>query len=125
LVSYSTKDKTVSFAYFDAYGTIIVYLFGGIYGIIVGFFTKAPKENFEQADKYQKSRFSLQLSLLGAFFLFSTFILSYTSILTGIDGAPRYFRFNGGAILVAFGLIAGIAGNYVVSLLIGKGKMNI
>ena len=40
LVSYSTTNKTESFNYFDAYGTIIVYLFGGVYGIIVGALTK-------------------------------------------------------------------------------------
>jgi hypothetical protein len=28
----------------DAYGTILVYLFGGVYGIIVGAFTKSKVE---------------------------------------------------------------------------------
>lgn len=40
LVGYSTTNKDVSFNYFDSYGTIIVYLFGGVYGIIVGALTK-------------------------------------------------------------------------------------
>lgn len=40
LVCYSTTNKDQSFSYFDAYGTIIVYLFGGVYGIIVGALTK-------------------------------------------------------------------------------------
>jgi hypothetical protein len=43
LVCYSTKDKNDSFMYLDAYGTILVYLFGGIYGLLVGVFTKTPK----------------------------------------------------------------------------------
>lgn len=43
LVSFSTANKTNSFVYLDAYGTILVYLFGGIYGIIVGALTKTPR----------------------------------------------------------------------------------
>lgn len=125
MVCYSTKDKTNSFIYLDAYGTILVYLFGGIYGLLVGFFTKTPKETQEQLERARKSRVSLQLSLLGALFIFATFIVSYTGILSGTNGSPKYFRFNAGAILVMFGLIAGIVGNYVGSFLVGKGKMHI
>lgn len=43
LVSFSTANKTRSFVYLDAYETILVYLFGGVYGIIVGALTKSPR----------------------------------------------------------------------------------
>lgn len=45
LVCYSTQNKSDPFTYLDAYGTILVYLFGGVYGIIVGFLTKVPKDS--------------------------------------------------------------------------------
>ena len=40
LSCYSTVYKDSSFTYFDAYGTIVVYLFGSVYGIIAGALTK-------------------------------------------------------------------------------------
>lgn len=40
LACYSTANKDSSFSYFDAYGTIVVYLFGSVYGIIAGALTK-------------------------------------------------------------------------------------
>jgi hypothetical protein len=62
-------------------------------------------------------------------------VFSYTGILTfpnqisfSFDQAFQSqlnFRFNSGAILVIFGLIAGIIGNYVGSLLFGIGKMQV
>ena len=42
LFCYSTDNKNNSFTYFDAYGTIVVYLFGSLYGLIAGLFTKTP-----------------------------------------------------------------------------------
>lgn len=67
----------------------------------------------------------MQLALIGSFFLFATFILNYTGILTGLAGASQYFRFNSGAILVMFGLVAGIIGNFASSIILGRGRMNI
>ena len=63
--------------------------------------------------------------MLGSLFLFATFCLSYTGVLTGLVGTPYYFRFNSQTILVMFGLASGILGNFCISLLIGKGKMNL
>lgn len=48
LACYSTENKDERFPYMDAYGTILVYLFGGVYGIIVGAFTKSPITNSDQ-----------------------------------------------------------------------------
>lgn len=48
LACFSTQNKDGSFVYFDAYGTILVYLFGGVYGLLVGVFTKTPRETQEQ-----------------------------------------------------------------------------
>lgn len=58
-------------------------------------------------------------------FLFGTFCLSYTSILTGTAGIPENFRYNSGALLIMFGLIGGILGNFSVSFILGKGVMNV
>jgi hypothetical protein len=125
LVSYSDKNKDEIFSYFDAYGTIVVYLFGGLYGILVGALTKTPKTD-EQTNRARKSRFSLLLSLLGAFFLFATFVTSFTSVITGRINSPQEnFRLNAGAIHVSFGLAGGIIGNFAASLLAGKGKFSI
>lgn len=43
--------------------------------------------------------------------------------MTGLATGPQNFRFNSGAILVMFGLTAGIIGNFAISLLVGKGRM--
>lgn len=126
LACYSIENKDASFAYFDTYGTIIIYLFGGVYGIIVGALTKTPPiETADDIERSRKSRMSLHLSLLGSFFIFATFILSYTGLLSLSNSAYRYFRFNSAAILVTFGLAGGILGNYVVSILTGKGRANL
>ena len=42
LISYSNTYKDGSFHYLDDYGTILVYLFGGIFGLVVGFLTRTP-----------------------------------------------------------------------------------
>lgn len=75
--------------------------------------------------RWVKSRVSLTLSLLGSLFLFGTFCLSYTSILTGTSGSPENFRYNSGALLIMFGLIGGILGNFSISFILGKGVMNV
>lgn len=43
LASYSVQNKSSSFGYLDAYGTILVYLFGGIYGFIAAALNRSPK----------------------------------------------------------------------------------
>lgn len=43
LASYSVQNKASSFGYLDAYGTILVYLFGGIYGFIAAALNRSPK----------------------------------------------------------------------------------
>jgi hypothetical protein len=43
LVCFSTVHKHDYFVYLDNYGTILVYLFGGVYGIIVGLLNKSPR----------------------------------------------------------------------------------
>lgn len=42
VVCYSTRSKDASFVYLDAYGTILVYLFGGVYGFVTAFLNKSP-----------------------------------------------------------------------------------
>ena len=42
LFCYSTGSKDKFLVYFDAYGTIFVYLFGSVYGLIAGSLTKTP-----------------------------------------------------------------------------------
>lgn len=45
LISFSTTYKSGSFVYFDDYGTILVYLFGGAFGLIAAILTRTPVEN--------------------------------------------------------------------------------
>lgn len=86
LVCFSTANKSSSFSYFDAYGTIVVYLFGGVYGMIVGALTKtSPITTQDQVEKTSRSRVSLTLSTLGSFFIFASFILSFTNAITRAD----------------------------------------
>lgn len=42
LACYSTRNKDRSFDYFDTYGSMMVYLFGSVYGIIAGAFVRKP-----------------------------------------------------------------------------------
>ena len=68
---------------------------------------------------------SLTLSMLGSFLIFATFIFSFTGALSRNAETERNYRFNSAAILVSFGLAAGILGNYVTSILTGKGRVNV
>lgn len=63
--------------------------------------------------------------MLGSFFIFATFILSFTGALSSSAQSQYNFRFNSAAILVVFALAGGIIGNYVTSILAGKGRVNI
>lgn len=126
LACYSTANKDASFVFFDAYGTIVIYLFAGVYGIITGALTKTPPMDSPDAqERSRKSRMSLHLSLLGSFFIFATFIMSYTDTITVTIDTVDSFRVNSSAILVCFGLAGGILGNFVVSILVGKGRASL
>lgn len=116
LISYSTTYKTGSFVYLDDYGTILVYLFGGAFGLIAAFLTKTPVTDIKEfRTRHSKSTFFF--SAIGSLFIFGSFICSFTGI---IEGRNNY-RLNSGALMMAFGIVGGIIGNFVGSIFTGNG----
>ena len=116
LISYSTTYKDGSFTYLDDYGTILVYLFGGICGLITGYLTKSPVEDIREVRR-KHSKTTFFFSAIGSLFIFGSFITSFTGI---IEGRNQY-RLNSGALLMSFGTVAGIIGNFVGSVFTGNG----
>lgn len=115
LFAHSTLHKEENFIYLDDYGTILVYLFGGVAGLIAGVITKSPKENHIVHD-----RTSFMFSVIGSVFLLGSFICSFTGIIEG----KNFYRLNSGALLMAFGTIAGVIGCFFGSVIVGRGYLH-
>lgn len=64
------------------------------------------------------------MSILGSFFIFATFCLSYTDIIYGATNTLNYIS-NSGFLLTTLGLSAGVLGHYAISILTGSGRPHI
>lgn len=123
LLSYSTAAKTFSFRYLDDYGTYLVYLFGGVYGLIVSILTKNKSDS---GAFRERTAMTSIMSLVGSFILFSTFIFTNTHIIEGFGTTTSTnYRFNAGAMIILFSLVSSIIGNYIANLIINKGYLSI
>ena len=116
LICYSTRNKSEPWVYLDDYGTILVYLFGGVYGLITGAITKTPIDSISKVYLcHTKTTFFF--SAIGSLFIFGSFICSFTGVIEGLNA----FRFNSGSLMMAFGIVAGVIGSFVGSIFTGKG----
>lgn len=119
LISFSTRNKSESFIYLDDYGTILVFLFGGMAGLLSGVINKKARTEM-LLDEEKHGRNSINFSITGSFFLFAAFITSNTGIIDGIN----FFRLNSGATMVIFSLVGGVIGNFVGAVFTGKGILD-
>lgn len=62
------------------------------------------------------------MTLIGAFFIFSTFIFTDTDIID-FSGPGANYKFNAGAMVILFATITSVLTNIAISVFIGKGRL--